>query len=98
MDRDPSTNDLRPFPPGRGPSCPECDGDLVEQVGMASRTMMAGSSGYGDDGQRHNHDPNWSTSKYKCENGHTVGRRTRPSCPAKGCHFGGEEELSVIEK
>lgn len=88
-----------PFPPGEGPECPECGAALVERGGMASRTLMAGPTpGYDEEGEYHNHDPNWSKSTYKCENGHTVRRSTRSSCPAPNCDYGGEEKLVVLDE
>ena len=90
-----SNSSLRPFPPD-GPDCPECGGDLVEQSGGGMRTLAATQSGYGDDGEYHSHDPNWNKSTYICENGHRVRRETQSSCPAKGCDYGGEVRMSVL--
>ncbi len=88
---------FRPFPPGEGPTCPKCGAELISGQGATRTTLAMGSRGYDDEGKRHNHDPNWSTGTYECENDHTVKRRTRKSCPAEDCDYGGEEELSVVD-
>jgi len=91
-------SEFSPFPPGEGPTCPKCDADLVNGTCVSMRTQMAGPTpGYDENGVYHSHDPNWSTSTYECENGHTVKRKTRKSCPGEGCDFGGEEKLIVVE-
>jgi RNA polymerase subunit RPABC4/transcription elongation factor Spt4 len=89
---------LNPFPPGDEPTCPECGSPLVTEAGVGGRrTLVAGESGYSENGVYHNHDPNWNINTYKCKKGHTIRRKTRRSCPAKECDFGGEEKLIVTD-
>lgn len=88
---------FRPFPPGEGPECPECGGELVFGSGATRKTLAMGSNGYDEDGVYHNHDPNWTKSTYTCENGHRVRRSTQSACPAPNCDYGGEEKLTVID-
>jgi hypothetical protein len=86
--------DLRPTPSTI--TCPECDGEITKR-GNGMRTLVAGRSGYDDTDQYHNHDPNWSTSILKCENGHRIKRSTRRKCPANDCDFGGETKMEIVE-
>lgn len=64
--------------------CPFC----VEQ-GLRSKiyprgggfvTLMGTRSFYDEDGNGHDHDPNWRTSSYRCSNLHNWSRSSRGGC------------------
>lgn len=55
----------------------------VHNRGMR-RTLLAGGGEFFDEkGVRHYHDPNTTTTRYECSNGHTWEENTRAQCP--GC-------------
>lgn len=69
--------------------CPEC----VEQgkksrvyPGVGATTLMGWSSYYDEDGQFHKHDPNTTTTGYRCSEGHTWQRESVSPCP--NCLYG----------
>lgn len=70
--------------------CPQC-----ESTGMRSQvfpgprytTLMSSHSYYDEDGRLHHHDPNVSTTQYKCSNGHEWPEHSAPTCSVPGCDF-----------
>lgn len=87
---------LHDFPPGDEPECPKCGAPVVTRSDVGRKTLMSVQRGYDDDGNKHTHDPNWTTTTMECENGHTIERSTRRSCPVRTCDFGGESEMTVV--
>lgn len=58
----------------------------------ATRTLMGGGGPFWDEeGVRHSHEPNITTSGYHCSNGHRWTHRWLPACPAKGCAYNDDE-------
>lgn len=60
-------------------------------VGGTSSTLMGVDYYYDEEGEMHNHDPNWRSTRYSCSLGHkfTVSRKLR--CPAGD--YGDEQEV-----
>lgn len=72
--------------------CEECRREGERSVVHAPMggvsTLMGIHAFYDEDGNRHVHDPNWTTQHVQCSRGHSWGvTRGRP-CPADGCSFG----------
>ncbi len=45
------------------------------EVGLCTRTLLGGSSGYDKDGKPFYDDPNWTTCDYTCSRGHRLTAR-----------------------
>jgi hypothetical protein len=60
----------------------------------ATRTCMGGGGPYWDEeGVRHQHDSNTTTTGFRCSQGHMWVTKSMQACPAPGCPYGGEEAL-----
>ena len=81
--------------------CPQCEAEntksTVRDFG-GSRTQMGRSLYYDEDGQHHVHDPNRSTYKFYCSNGHEFQVSSRDGCHVAGCSFLGDQRITVTEK
>ena len=69
--------------------CPECEQAGARHSvyeGISSRTAMMGSPAYWDEnGHYHSaHDPNSTTTSYRCSNGHTWPVTYSPLPPLRG--------------
>lgn len=54
-----------------------------------TRTLMGGrGTFFGEDGERHHHDPNITTSGYECSNGHMWAVKSKTPCPNPKCEYG----------
>lgn len=75
--------------------CPECvqDGSTSKVYGHGSTQTLMGWSGpfWGEDGERHSHDPNWITNGYRCSEGHYWAEKFKRRCPQPDCTYGREE-------
>ena len=64
--------------------CPKCVELALKSIlytsGGCITTGMCPESYYDEDGKRHWHDPNGSTSTYECSNGHQVSVTTHDPC------------------
>jgi hypothetical protein len=75
--------------------CQECESSgqrsKVFSDGYSLVTAMGGGESFWDeDGVRHRHDPNTSTTGFSCSAGHRWSTRRKSPCPAEGCDYGRE--------
>lgn len=56
-----------------------------------STTLMWSTPYYDEKGRLHDHNPNWSTTDYRCSNGHEWRVRSRTGCAI--CGDEGEKEI-----
>jgi hypothetical protein len=57
---------------------------------------MGGFRFYDEEGILHDHNPNVTTTAYRCSNGHIFETRERHKCPADGCsHNSGGKQGSA---
>ena len=67
--------------------CPECvkEGEKSTVViGYGSTTDMGWQPYYDEDGEFHDHDPNWHGYNYRCSRGHEWYVSRQEKCPACG--------------
>lgn len=67
--------------------CPECvseDKRSTIQIGTSVSTAMHRTPYFDEDGEYHNHDPNYTTTEYSCSNGH----KWKASAGVKACWCG----------
>lgn len=63
--------------------CPTCVAEGKRSkvfVGPSTSTCMSGASFYDEDGRPHFHDPNTTTTEYRCSNDHTWKEVDRKKC------------------
>lgn len=63
--------------------CNQCEIESKKstiQIGMSFTTAMMWHSYYDENGNLHNHDPNTTTTEYKCSNGHEWKLHHRSQC------------------
>ncbi len=72
------------------PFCVELKHKSRVYPGMGATTLMGWSSYYDEDGQFHSHDPNVTTTGYRCSEGHTWQRESLSPCPS--CLYGREDK------
>lgn len=79
--------------------CPVCEEKGTESrvfpLGHSS-TLMGSSPFYDETGVYHSHDPNATTSSYRCSNGHIWNVKSYNSCPA--CEWTGGKTLVIAPK
>lgn len=73
------------------PTCVEQETKSCVYPGMGSVTMMGWQAYYDEDGMYHSHDPNWTTTGYRCSEGHYWQGIGQTACP--NCIFGREQEI-----
>jgi hypothetical protein len=70
--------------------CHQCESaglrSTVRQLASYSTLLMA-EHWYDEDGNFHYHDPNVTTTEYRCSNGHMWPVHSAPTCRAPGCDF-----------
>jgi hypothetical protein len=54
--------------------------------------MMGWQPYYDEDGQYHNHDPNWTTQGFRCSKGHNWQTSSQKPCP--NCLYGREKDMT----
>jgi len=63
--------------------CPECKKQGLKSCvyeGISTTTCIGYTAYYDESGFYHNHDPNVTTTEYRCSNGHTWVERSTPHC------------------
>ena len=73
--------------------CPECvklEQKSIVYPGLTVVTAMGWTPYYDEDGQYHNHDPNWRTTGFRCSEGHTWQTSSLKPCP--NCLYGREDK------
>jgi hypothetical protein len=65
--------------------CPECSVEGRKSKvypGLSTVTLMASAPYYDEDGEYHDHDPNITTTRFACSNGHDWQEKKGPAeCP-----------------
>lgn len=78
--------------------CPVCIKEgttsTVQSLG-GTRTLMGWTSYYDEEGNPHDHDPNATSSDYRCSNGHGWSVSSKGSC---WCGWSGGETTTMIYK
>lgn len=59
-------------------------------LGISSSTLMGWTPYFDEDGQYHSHDPNWTTTGYRCSEGHNWQKSSQKPC--LNCLYGREEK------
>lgn len=63
--------------------CQECEAENKKSSvypGMSMSTSMGYHQYYDEDGRYHDHDPNFTTTGYRCSNGHEWKEHYRSKC------------------
>ena len=77
--------------PGKCPQCNEADIRSTVTGHDESTTLLMDYQYYDEDGRYHSHDPNWTSSDYRCSNGHQWTERSQNGCEA--CGTDGEQRV-----
>jgi hypothetical protein len=78
--------------------CPECQAEgerSTVHAGAGFSTCMGYDRFWDEDGAYHSHDPNITTTSYRCSRGHSWPEEQFGRCPAEGCDWGSEHEAQV---
>lgn len=78
--------------------CPVCEKEQLKSYvypGTGSTTLLGHRPYYDEDGNYHYHDPNTTTVRYNCSNGHAWREQSKRRCPS--CDYGGEPTI-IIDK
>lgn len=70
------------------PTCVEQGERSTVTEGGGTTTLMGFSPFYDEDGVRHFHDGNTTTTSYRCSRGHSWSEKSKHRCSAPGCDFG----------
>lgn len=66
----------------------------LTELGCMSTLMGGGQQYWDEDGKPHRHDPNTTTTNYRCSEGHQYKEKIRGACPS--CDFGHEEPVRTL--
>lgn len=81
--------------------CEQCAraGELSQVYVAAGYTTLMGYPGgfYHTDGVFHDHDPNRTTTSFRCSLGHEWRESSVRTCPAPGCGYGRTPEPASVE-
>lgn len=72
--------------------CPACKAHGVRSnvyPGFSSTTLMGGASYWDTDGRYHSHDPNTTTTDFRCSQGHEWTEHHKSPCPS--CNYGRQQ-------
>jgi hypothetical protein len=77
-------------------TCVEQGKRSVVYPGLTAVTDMGWTPYYDEDGQYHNHNPNWHTTGFRCSEGHNWQRSSLKPCP--NCLYGREDKYVTRDK
>lgn len=77
--------------------CEKCaafgDKSKVYSDGASSTLIGGGGEMWDEDGVSHYHNPNTTSTGYHCNKGHRWSIKGKSPCWAKGCDYGGGQEI-----